>query len=474
MKNRTWLVVIILVVAGCLIVSVGLIVGLFVLRGGVNLPLISAPTPSPIVSLITPGAATPTLAPSGQSGTPQSTIPADIASQMDEIQQQVISYRGLQLKGPFGRELLTSAQLKDKVINDFFADYTAEDAQNDQTVLEAFGLLPANFDLHDFYIKLYSEQVAGYYDDKTKTMYVISDEAFGGPERMTYSHEFTHTLQDQNYDIENGLKVNTDNCKLDTEYCAAVTALMEGDATLSEAYWYTFDSTSLDKQQVQQFQQTYTSPVYDSAPAYMKQDFLFPYTQGLTFVQALYGNNGWKAVDDAYTNPPVSTEQILHPTKYPADKPIAVDLPDFTSTLGTGWSEIDRNVMGEWYMSLILGSGSSANFRLDSATANTAAAGWGGDTYLVYTNSSSSDLVMVWESTWDTNNDADEFWTASLDYGAKRWGNAQSQTSTSATWQTSDVGLLTMRRTSGQVLWLMTPTSDTASTLLSQIGTFGS
>jgi hypothetical protein len=91
--------------------------------------------------------------------------------------------------------------------------------------------------------------------------------------------------------------VNTDACKADTEYCAAVTALMEGDATLSEQFWLLRYSTNLDKQQIQQFQQTYTSPVYDSAPAYMKQDFLFPYMQGFDFVNALYGKNGWQSVD---------------------------------------------------------------------------------------------------------------------------------------------------------------------------------
>jgi len=401
-------------------------------------------------------------------------MPADIASQMDEIQQQVIKFRGLQLKGPFTRELLTSEQLKQNVINEFFADYTPEDAARDSKVLAAFGLLAPGFDLQEFYIKLYSEQVAGYYDDKTKSMYVIADEAFGGTERMTYSHEFTHTLQDQNYDIENGLKVTTENCKVDTEYCAAVSALMEGDATLSESYWFAFDSTSLDKQQVQQFQQTYTSPVYDSAPAFMQQDFLFPYRQGTTFVQTLYSANGWGGVDNAFLNPPVSTEQILHPSKYPADKPVPVELPDFSATLGSGWSEVDRNVMGEWYTSLILGYGIDPNFRLDTTTGDAAAAGWGGDTYLAYTSTNTSGIVVVWDSTWDTNNDADEFWTASMDYAVRRWGAAQTQTTTSATWQTSDVGIVTMRRTNGEVLWLMTPTSEQQSGILSKIGTFGS
>jgi hypothetical protein len=111
-------------------------------------------------------------------------------------------------------------------------------------------------------------------------MYVVSDEGFNGTERMTYAHEFTHVLQDQTYDLENGLKDNEAYCKNETEYCAAITALIEGDATLSEQYWFYKYSTDLDKSQVQEFQNSYTSPVYDSAPAYMKEDFLFPYQYG--------------------------------------------------------------------------------------------------------------------------------------------------------------------------------------------------
>lgn len=477
MKNNTVPTIVLLVVTGLALISIGLIVGVLLLRQPANQPLISQPTAtvlsetSPAATLPPESQATPTARASSQ---PTTQIPADVAAQMDEIQQQVTSIRGLSLKSSFNRDLLTTDQLKQNVINDFFKDYTPEDAARDSKILSAFGLLQPGFDLQKFYIDLYSEQVAGYYDNQTKSMYVISDEAFGGTERMTYAHEFTHTLQDQNYDIENGLKVNTDACKVDTEYCAAVTALMEGDATLSEQFWLLRYSTNLDKQQIQQFQQTYTSPVYDSAPAYMKQDFLFPYMQGFEFVNALYGKDGWQSVDQAYANPPVSTEQILHPAKYPNDKPIPVEVPDFTSVLGSDWKEIDRNVMGEWYISLILDAGNLPAIRLDETTAQKAAAGWGGDTYVFYTDSASSSFTMVWQSLWETSKDTDEFWAASLDYGSKRWGTAQTSTDANTTWQTNDSGWVTMRRAGNQVLWMMTPSSSIQSELLTRLGTFGS
>jgi hypothetical protein len=385
---------------------------------------------------------------------------SSIDLQMDEIQSQVQSYRGLTMTQPLSRALLTTDELKDHVINEFFADYTDEEAKDDAEELSAFGLLPKDFDLHDFYVKLYSEQIAGYYDNQTKDMYVVSDEGFGGTERMTYAHEFTHVLQDQTYDMENGLKMNDDYCKDHSEYCAAVTALIEGDAVLSEQYWYYKYSTDQDKQQIDEFQQTYTSPVYDSAPAYMKEDFLFPYSQGLDFVSSLYKQGQWKAVDAAYKNPPVSTEQIIHPEKYPNDEPIDVTLPDLLKTLGKNWREVDRNTMGEWYTYLLLADGRDASFRLEDQTAKDASAGWGGDAYIYYTNDSNDEFAMVWKSVWDTSADKEEFWQASQTYGQDRWGDPLQQGQDSISWNTTDDGYVTMVDTGSAVLWVMAPSAE--------------
>jgi hypothetical protein len=392
-----------------------------------------------------------------------------IDQQMDQIQSQVLSYRGLELKTTLSRALMTPAELKDKVINEFFADYTPEDAQSDVEVLSALGLLQPGFDLLTFYQDLYAEQIAGYYDDKTKDMYVITGEAFSGLERMTYAHEFTHVLQDQNYDLENGLNLNDENCKVDTEYCAAVTALVEGDATLSEYYWFMKYGTDQDKQDVATFQQTYKSPVYDSAPAYMKEDFLFSYDQGYNFANYLYTQHQWQSIADAYANPPVSTEQILHPEKYPSDIPIHVDVPDMLPVLGTGWTEVERNVMGEWYTYLILADGRGTSFQLPKEEAQTASAGWGGDTYVYYNNPDTSEFAFVWLTQWDTPQDADEFFKSSLNYGTDRWGVAKTSSSDSSAWQSSSDGQVYMRQVGDKVLWLMSPSAATQNALLNAL-----
>jgi len=386
------------------------------------------------------------------------TVPsASISDQMDEIQKQVTSYRGLELKEPLQRALMTTAELKDKVETDFFGEYTQENADSDVEELSAMGLLDPDFHLLTFYKDLYAEQVAGYYDNITKEMYVISDESFGGMERMTYAHEFTHVLQDQNYDFENGLQYNDSKCDTDSEYCAAVQALIEGDASLSEYTWFSKYGTEQDRQDIINFQNSYQSPVYDSAPAYMKLDFVFPYDQGYEFVNSLYSQGGWEAIDAAYANPPVSTEQILHPEKYPDDVPMKVELPNLQSALGNTWQEVDQSTMGEWYTYLILGSGYDPAFRLDDNQAKTAAAGWGGDAYGFYKDSATSQFVFLWISEWDTSQDLDEFAQASLDYGTARWGTPTQERNNIYTWQSTANGFVYIRQTGTQMIWLMAP-----------------
>jgi hypothetical protein len=390
---------------------------------------------------------------------PRTTLTSgEVENEMKQIQQQVIELRGLQPKvSELKDATLTSAQLAENVKNDFFKDYTEEDAKGDVRELAAFGLLPAQFDIYKMYVDLYSDQIAGYYDPETKDMYVVQGQDFTGNEKMTYAHEYTHALQDQNWDLRNGLKDNDEYCKTHTEYCAGVQALTEGDASLTEQYWFFSDATQQDQQDVQDFYANYSSDVFDSTPLYVQNDLYFPYDQGLNFVQYLYDGGGWAAVDKAYENPPSSTEMILHPEKYPSDTQVDVPLKDVTPALGEGWKESTRNSMGEWYLSLILSSGYNESARLNEDTAAAAAAGWAGDTYTVNWNESTQQLGIILRSRWDTSKDADEFWKALNDYGVKRWGNPASRTANATTWENTADHYVQIFRDGGDIWWVIAP-----------------
>lgn len=378
---------------------------------------------------------------------------------MATIEEQVKTLRGLKLSSEVTRHTLTTENLRKRVLEDFFVDYTLEDSQKDTMILNLFGFIKKDFDLYNLYIDLYSEQIAGFYDDITREMVVVQGEEFTGSEKMTYAHEFTHALQDDNYDLENGLNLNDDQCLIDSEYCAAVQALVEGDATLTESLWLMKYSTTQDKKDIFSLYNDYQSPIYDSAPKFLKEDFLFPYNQGLEFVQSLYEEGGFDAINQAYNHPPVSTEQILHPKHYPDDEPVALTIPDLSESLSQGWTEIDRNSLGEWYTYLMLATPYDPDFAVDESVAKSAVEGWGGDQYVIYHNEVNGQVVLAYASMWDSDSEMDEFWSTFSEYGKNRWGKPDIAKEEELYWEQEGY-MITIFRLSDRIQWLISQDPD--------------
>jgi hypothetical protein len=432
------------------------------------------PTNTPaqdIVPTITPAVTTtpgiPTDTPPNTETNPSDSISQEIMEQMQEIEDQVTEIRGLQPDGSsFTRVLLSSEQLQDRVLNDFLQDYTPEEAEQDTIILAAFGLLEPGYDLVGLYEELLSEQIAGFYDDETKEMVVVQGQNFGGPERTTYAHEYVHALQDQNYQIREGLRFDEELCEVDTERCAAIQAVLEGDASLTEEAWMFNFATPQDMQELIEFYSSYESPVFDNSPAFLQEDFLFPYLQGRNFVQHFYEMNGWGGVNQLYENTPVSTEQILHPELYPDDQPIPVELPDIASLLGEGWEELDLNSLGEWYTYLLLARGTNPAWQLPDETAEAAAEGWGGDTYTVYFNPQNDQVVLVLSMVWDSIEDTREFATSFRNYADRRFGARLGNGSGTETWESEDgVSLFSVDETRRTTTWIFGPDEATTSAI---------
>jgi hypothetical protein len=390
------------------------------LATGTDRPETQPTEPSPPPTDTDPDADTPNQAPTLEV-TPEASLPVEILTQMDTIQAQVSELRGLQPREAVDRYLLTPDELRERVINDFMDDYSPEDARDDAIILAALGLLDAQFDLYNLFIELYTEQIVGYYDSDTKEMYVIQGTGFSGPERLTYAHEYVHVLQDQHHNINEGLRFEQEYCESNTEYCAAVQSLLEGDASLLEMQWLFNHATNQDIQEIQEFYSGYQSPVFETAPSFLSEDFLFPYLYGHAFVEEIYDAGGWTAVDQAYANPPVSTEQILHPERYPDVTPLPVELPDFLPILGSGWRELDRNILGEWYTYLLLAEPLNEEARLDQERSREAADGWAGDYYVIYHLDGSNQTILLLRTIWKNESEARQFSDAFLDYASSRF-----------------------------------------------------
>ena len=406
--------------------------------------MVGAPAPAP--TAVTDPAPIP-------SATFEPTPSRDPIPDMDRIHDQVSSVRGLYPTGPLDRQLLSPESIRQRVTDDFLGEYTQDDASDDARLLALLGLLEPDFDLWTLYADFYEEQVAGYYDPEVQKMYVVGS-TWGGSERLTYAHEYVHALQDQNYDLEEGLGYSDEGCEEDSERCAAISALIEGDATLAEEQWWRAYSTEQDLKELSAMIAEYTGEVFDAAPAYLQQDFLFPYEEGLAFVRSLFRQGGWAAVDAAYLEPPTTTEHILHPELYGNDDPIPVALPDLGPVLGQGWRELDADVLGEWFTRLVLDE------EIPEWEAEEAAAGWGGDAYRAWTNDQVDEGVLVLLTVWDVPRDAFEFVEAFGAYAEWRFGERKTeQAERRWSWQR---GAVSLERAYDQTLWILAPDAETA------------
>ncbi len=455
MRRYRWLIYPLLVAAALvLLIALLVFLGARLNQARSRLPTSVPPRTSP-TSLPTAISSTP---PPATSTAQPAYLPPEVLAQMETIERQVVSLRGLQATAPIDRVLLSPEDLRQRILDDFLADYSAQEARDDARVLALFGLLPPGFDLWNLYRDLYSEQVSGYYDAETRTMFVVQGERFGGPEQVTYAHEYSHALQDMAFDFEGGLDYSDEACEGDGERCAAIEALTEGDASLLEIQWLRTYGTSQDWDELDAFQDAFESPVFDAAPTFLQQDLLFPYTMGLDFVRLPYIQGGWAAVDTLYADPPMTTEQVLHRKRYPWDVPVKVSLPDPLPAPGPGWRSLDRDTLGEWHARLALLQ------YLPEEKVLPATEGWGGDEYVALHSELTGQGALVWISVWDTVRDAQEFFLALRDYGDARFGPHDESTTTSARWDAGQPALLLETR-NGQVLWVLSPDASTTQAL---------
>lgn len=477
-NNRVVLSVVIILAVACACLAAILAVsgGVYVLGGNWLSNLFPSSTPTAAPATSTPFPATPTAIPAPLSATPTpanqsgAPLPAAIANQMDQIEGEVARVRGLDQPPTVNRNLLTTEELRKKVEDNFFKDYNPQEVADDVRVLTALGLIEPGYDLYNLYLDLYTEQIAGYFDLDTEEMYVVLDQDFKGPQRSTYAHEYTHALQEYNHDVRVGMNYSEDYCKTDSEYCAAVQALIEGDASLTEQSWLYLYGTDQDRKEIDEYYQNNDLSVYDSAPAFLRDDFIFPYLQGVDFTLALFEKGGFTQIDQAYIDPPTTTEQILHPERYPDDKPVPVTLPDLSNTLGRELREIDRGVMGEWYTYLILARGAGTSFQLAEDQAAPAAEGWGGDGYVVYWDEAAGQPVVVLLTTWDSAAEADEFAAAFQDYAGARWGDAlPGETANQSRWESSADGASIFQHSAKETLWVIAPSADDAQLILESL-----
>lgn len=287
-------------------------------------------------------------------------------------------------------------------------EYVRENSQKiaiTERIWKSLFLLPREINLAD----IYAEWPRSYLMVKSEGKLYFILENFsqldGRELRKALAHEVVHFLQEEHFRTP-------ERATFDGE--KAWSALVEGDADFTRTKYLERIAPELAPE-IKPLPplSTPTSSAPQMPPA-VAQLFRFPYDFGEAFVAALYRRGGWQQVNQAYSHPPETTEQILHPEKYFLDegaeqiRPLPLDI--------TGWRRGRADQLGEYFIRVLLET------QLPPERAEEAAQGWGGDRLTYYQTPES--YLFTWQLRWDSRDEAVQFHKAWAEFLYQRGARA--------------------------------------------------
>lgn len=160
------------------------------------------------------------------------------------------------------------------------------------------------------------------------------------------------------------------------------------------------------------------APELSRAPRLVRESLVFPYTEGLFFLQAYWSDRDGRP-PPLGGDLPASTEQVLHPGRFAGDRRDAPTDVRFAADAPPGWEQVHGDGLGEFEVRLWL-----SELLADSARARRAAAGWDGDRYRLLSAPGGGE-VLAWVTVWDGGADADEFAAAAERALEVRYGSGE-------------------------------------------------
>lgn len=313
-------------------------------------------------------------------------------------------------------------------------DEDAKRLERSEIVLKKFGLLPRDFNLHNFLIQLLKEQVAGYYDVKTKSMYLL-DWLSADAQKPVLAHELTHALQDQSFDLKTweSPKAPKGSDKEEFSYdedeaSTARSAVAEGQGMVTLVDYMLKDTghTLADSPQVANMMRAAMTsnsefPLLQKAPLMIRESLVFPYGDGLAFEAALLEKGKDTAFSGAFRRPPQDTHEVLDVSAYLSSRPVHwLVLPDLTKHLGPNYQKYDVGSIGQLDTRILVEQ------YADKGIAEQMAKAWRGGVYYAASNNDpkstgTAKIGLLYLSRWDADEDADEFAKLYSDYLAHRY-----------------------------------------------------
>jgi hypothetical protein len=289
---------------------------------------------------------------------------------LDEIVEFAEADTGLAMRKPIQKEMASREQVETYLLERMAEDPDTKRLEHSEVVVKKLGLLPAEFDLKGFLVKLYREQVAGFYDAKRKTAFLL-DWIAPEVQRPVMAHELTHALQDQAVGLEEWIEDARARARqggesgYDVEFdesSSARAAVIEGQGvvvmldyvmrpsgrTVAEAPWV----VALFQKSTETVE---PGSLAATAPLLIRESSLFPYREGLNFLsEVLQAGGKERAFAGVLKDPPATTRQVLMPETYlQGEKPAAPAVPDLAPALGREWERYDTGSIGQFDVVLL-------------------------------------------------------------------------------------------------------------------------
>jgi len=266
--------------------------------------------------------------------------------------------------------------------------------------------------------------IRGKYEFKDKAL-TVYDDVGANYERGVLVHEMIHALQDQHFDFG-----RLHGRKLPDDASLALTALIEGDATLT--------MIELLKEAQPHITKILDAPLVRAR----SRRRAFIYGAGARYVKALKERDGWKGVNKKFKSPPSSTAEILH-----VDRVKRVNL-------GAGVTRGELGILDQ-----LAGHPKTAPLAVE------AAAGWQGDSLVA------KGPQKKWTVAFGTEKDAREFQAAMAAWYRVRNPHLKSfqEKAGSKAWHGSRGNVVAVLGRGKRVLVLEAPSDAAYKTLLDQI-----
>jgi len=289
----------------------------------------------------------------------------ELFASVDTIMQFASDDSKLAIKSKVKRRLTSRDAVEKYLVDKMKDDKDAKRMERSEIVLKKFGLIDQDFHLEPFLISLLKEQIAGYYDSKTKTVNLL-DWIEPDTQKPVLAHELTHALQDQRVNLEKWEDTSDDdlshNVKQDNEHIAideqdtAREAVLEGQAmavlvdySLKPMGQSILSQPDLVKAKADEQSSDADSPVLQRAPLLLQEALLFPYREGLKFeVDLLQDKGAAGAFGAVLDHPPATSFEIMNPRAYEARVKVPLlKMPDIHPLLDADYAPYDIGVMGQ-------------------------------------------------------------------------------------------------------------------------------